>query len=232
MDTKLGEQLPAEKRKHVPVSFSLNSKSNENGKRSDLRRSCWIGSGLNLNTCETGECSNISIGASFFADIHKRVRESPLVLLTSSSLADPSPPKPEALLSVAAAMSIALHAENHASVMAMGVDDGEIVVGQIETLGSLAKPLVVARCTVSDGFSVEETMLNPDSVYEKFASQSEIVGCLVELSLEMVGIGLGLKQLEAHYDYNLSLMNTSPGNFSGPFSSSLRSDFEGNFSIS
>ena len=44
--TKLGEQLPAEKRKRTPVSISLNSKSNENGKRSDLRRSCWIGSGL------------------------------------------------------------------------------------------------------------------------------------------------------------------------------------------
>ena len=46
MVTKLGEQLPAEKRKRTPVSISLNSKSNENGKRSDLRRSCWIGSGL------------------------------------------------------------------------------------------------------------------------------------------------------------------------------------------
>ena len=46
VDTKLGKQLPVEKWKRIPVSFSLNSISNENGKRSDLRRSCWIGSGL------------------------------------------------------------------------------------------------------------------------------------------------------------------------------------------
>ena len=46
MDTKLGEQILVENRKRIPVRFSLNSKSNENGKRSDIRRSCWIGSGL------------------------------------------------------------------------------------------------------------------------------------------------------------------------------------------
>ena len=46
VDTKLGEQILVEKRKRIPVRFSLNSKSNENGKRSDIRRSCWIGSGL------------------------------------------------------------------------------------------------------------------------------------------------------------------------------------------
>ena len=48
MEIDLGEQNPAENRKHIPSSFSLNSKANENGKRSDLRRSCWIGSGLRL----------------------------------------------------------------------------------------------------------------------------------------------------------------------------------------
>ena len=46
VDTKLGEQILAEKRKRIPVRFNLNSKSDENGKRSDIRRSCWIGSGL------------------------------------------------------------------------------------------------------------------------------------------------------------------------------------------
>ena len=46
VDTTLGEQIQAENRKCIPVSFSVNSKSDENGKRSDIRRSCWIGSGL------------------------------------------------------------------------------------------------------------------------------------------------------------------------------------------
>ena len=46
VDTKFGEQILAEKRKRIPVRFNLNSKSDENGKRSDIRRSCWIGSGL------------------------------------------------------------------------------------------------------------------------------------------------------------------------------------------
>ena len=48
VEIDLGEQNPAENRKRIPSSFSLNSKANENGKRSDLRRSCWIGSGLRL----------------------------------------------------------------------------------------------------------------------------------------------------------------------------------------
>ena len=38
VDTKLGEQIPVENRKRIPVRFSLNSKSDENGKRSDIRR--------------------------------------------------------------------------------------------------------------------------------------------------------------------------------------------------
>ena len=42
VDTKLGEQIPAENRKRIPVRFSLISKSDENGKRSDIRRSCRI----------------------------------------------------------------------------------------------------------------------------------------------------------------------------------------------
>ena len=46
VDTNLGEQIPSENRKRFPLSFSLNSKSNKNGKRSDIRRSCLIGSGL------------------------------------------------------------------------------------------------------------------------------------------------------------------------------------------
>ena len=46
MDTNLGEKIPIENRKRFPLSFSSNSKSNENGKGSDVRRSCWIGSGL------------------------------------------------------------------------------------------------------------------------------------------------------------------------------------------
>ena len=128
-------------------------------------------------------------------------------------------------------MSTALHAENHASATTMGVDDGESVVGQSETLGSLAKPLAVARSPVSDGFSAKESLLDPDGVYEKSASQSESAGCLGELSLEKVGIDLGLKQLEAHFVSYLSPMNTSSSNFSSPFSSTP-SDFEGSFSVS
>ena len=46
VDTKLGEQILVEKRKRIPVRCSLNSKSNENGKRSDIRRPCWTRSGL------------------------------------------------------------------------------------------------------------------------------------------------------------------------------------------
>ena len=40
VDTNLGEQIPVENRKRFPLSFSSNSKSNENGKGSDIRRSC------------------------------------------------------------------------------------------------------------------------------------------------------------------------------------------------
>ena len=40
VDTELGEQILVENRKCILVRFSLNSKSDENGKRSDLRRSC------------------------------------------------------------------------------------------------------------------------------------------------------------------------------------------------
>ena len=75
---------------------------------------------------------------------------------------------------------------NQTSATAMGVGDCEIVVGQIETMGSLAKPSVVAKCTIFDGFSVEEsltildkpdedlthsmrTMMNPNGDYEKSA---------------------------------------------------------------
>ncbi|KAL0007798.1 hypothetical protein SO802_009300 [Lithocarpus litseifolius] len=45
VDRKLGEQLQVESRKRIPVRFSF-SKSDKNGKMSDIRRSCWIGSGL------------------------------------------------------------------------------------------------------------------------------------------------------------------------------------------
>ncbi|KAK9988962.1 hypothetical protein SO802_029201 [Lithocarpus litseifolius] len=50
-----------------------------------------------------------------------------------------------------------IQVRNQSSAMATGVDDCEIVVGQIETMGRLAKPLMVAKCTVSDGFSVKES---------------------------------------------------------------------------
>ena len=46
VDTKLGEQILAKNRKRIPVRFSLNSKLDKNGKMNDIRRSCWIGSGL------------------------------------------------------------------------------------------------------------------------------------------------------------------------------------------
>ena len=46
MESDLGEQNQVENRKRIPASFSLNSKASENGKRSDLRRSCWTGCGL------------------------------------------------------------------------------------------------------------------------------------------------------------------------------------------
>ena len=86
--------------------------------------------------------------------------------------------------------------------------------------GHIMPPLVMDRAGISSG------------VYKKSASQSESAGCIGELSLEKVGIGLGLKQLEAHFVSYLSPMNTSPGNFSGPFSSTPRSGFEGSFSVS
>ena len=86
--------------------------------------------------------------------------------------------------------------------------------------GHIVPLLVMDRAGISSG------------VYEKSASQSESAGCLGELSLEKVGIGLGLKQLEAHFVSYLSPTNTSPGNFSSPFSSTPRSDFEGSFSVS
>lgn len=106
---------------------------------------------------------------------------------------------------------------NQASATATGVDDCEIMVCHIETMGRLAKPSMVAKCIDSDGFSVEEPSMildkpnadlthfmrmkkNPDGDYEK------IVGCLE------VGIGLGPKQLVAHDVYNLSPMTTSPVN--------------------
>lgn len=122
----------------------------------------------------------------------------------------------------------------------------EIVVGQIETMGSLAKPSVVAQCSASGGLSVEEpyadfthsmrTMINLDGVHEKSAPQSETNGCLVVSSMEKVGIGLGPKQSEAHLVYNLSPMTTSPGfseagncskTYSGPFSSTFTPDGSG-----
>ncbi|KAK9988168.1 hypothetical protein SO802_028407 [Lithocarpus litseifolius] len=114
-----------------------------------------------------------------------------------------------------------------------------MMVCHIKTMGRLAKPSVVAKCTDLDGFSVEEpstildkpeadlthsmrTTMKANGDYEK------IVGCLEESSLEKVGIGLGPKQSEAHDVYNLSPMTTSPFNteagecsniYSGPFSS-------------
>ncbi|KAF3950701.1 hypothetical protein CMV_023576 [Castanea mollissima] len=117
-------------------------------------------------------------------------------------------------------------------------------------MGSLVKPSVVAKCTVFDGFSVEEsstildkpdadlahsmrTMLNPDGDDEKSTPQFEIVGCLVKSSMEKVGIGLGPKQSEVHCVYNLSPMTTSPSNsevgecfntYSGPFFSTSTPD--------
>ena len=47
----------------------------------------------------------------------------------------------------------------------------EIVVGHIETMGSLAKPLVVAKCIVSNGYGS--------------APHSETVGCFVESLVEV-----------------------------------------------
>ena len=46
----------------------------------------------------------------------------------------------------------------------------------------------------------------------------------------MVGTGLGLNQLEAHFDSYLSPMIPSPGNSSGPSSFTPRGVFEGSFS--
>ena len=183
-------------------------------------------------TCETGECSNTSVGPSVSADIHERVRECPLEIPTNSSLTDPSPLKPEVPLSAAAVLPTALPTENHALVTMLGVDDGELVVGQSKTLGSLAEPLAVARSSAFDGFSAEASLSNPDGVYEKSMSLSESAGCLGASSLEKVGFGLGLELLEAHFFSYLSPMNISPGNFSGPFSSTPMNDLEGSFSVS
>lgn len=45
-ESDLGEQNLAEDRKRIPSTLILNSEAKGNGKRSDLKRSCWIGSGL------------------------------------------------------------------------------------------------------------------------------------------------------------------------------------------
>ena len=55
MDANLGEKIPVENRKRLPLCFNLNSKTNENGKGSDNRRSCWMGSGLIVEVVEKGK---------------------------------------------------------------------------------------------------------------------------------------------------------------------------------
>ena len=118
-----------------------------------------------------------------------------------------------------------------------------IVAGHIKKMGSLAMPSVLVQCSVSDGLSAEEPfadfthsmrqMSNPNGVYVKLAPLPETVGCPVLSSLEKVGIGLGLKQSEAHLDYKLRLMTTSPGfseagncsnTYPGPFFSTFSPD--------
>ena len=42
VETKLGEQNPAE----IRIRFPSNSKANEHGKKCDVSRPCWTGSGL------------------------------------------------------------------------------------------------------------------------------------------------------------------------------------------
>ncbi|KAK7848722.1 sodium/hydrogen exchanger 7 [Quercus suber] len=107
----------------------------------------------------------------------------------------------------------------------------------------IAMPSVVAQCSVSDGLSAEEPfadfthsirpMSNPDGVYVKSDPQPEIGGCPVVSLLGKVGIGLGLKQSEAHLVYKLRPMTTSPGfseagnyfnTYSGPSSSTFSPD--------
>lgn len=127
---------------------------------------------------------------------------------------------------------------NHSLATAKGAVDVETVVGQIES--------AVAQCFVPDHLSAEEsyvdlthsvrTMTNPNGVNEKSDPLYETLGCLVVSTKEMVGIGLGPKQLEAHFSDNLSPMSTSVGfseagnfskSFSGPLSSSFTPDGSG-----
>ena len=73
---------------------------------------------------------------------------------------------------------------------ATGADDCAFMAGQIEMMGSLVMPSVIAQCSVSDGLSAEEPcedfthsmrpMINPVGVYVK------------PRLVELVGIGLGL----------------------------------------
>ncbi|KAK9992895.1 hypothetical protein SO802_022598 [Lithocarpus litseifolius] len=106
------------------------------------------------------------------------------------------------------------------------------MVSTAKPVDRLAKPTAVAGCTISDGFSAEETLWNPEGVHEESASQFEFVGCLVESVLKKVCIGMGPKQPKAHYVFNLSPMATSPGNFSGPSTSTPRNDLVGSFLVS
>ena len=49
-----------------------------------------------------------------------------------------------------------IQVQNQALAMATGVDDCEIMVCHIKTMGWPVKPLMVAKCTNSDGFRVED----------------------------------------------------------------------------
>lgn len=76
-------------------------------------------------------------------------------------------------------------------------DDNVIMVGLTETTGRLTKPIMMAKCSVSDGFCTRDTprildkpeadlthsmrtIRNPKGDYEKPDPHSEMIGCLVK----------------------------------------------------
>ena len=169
VDTKLGEQIPAENRKRIPVRFSLNSKSDENEKRSDIRRSCWIGSGLIVEVDVKGKrrvswdgnkggvknfkwvtWAQIKDVVGLDTNYDQQVGF-PNIELTgpirmevgeSSLLADLSPPMLEAHLSMMAVMSIALH---------------EASLSQNEELGQYGELPRVVNVKADGGFHAEKS---------------------------------------------------------------------------
>lgn len=88
--------------------------------------------------------------------------------------------------------------QNQTSALTTSSDDDNVItIGPTETMGRLAKPIVVAKCSVSNGFCTRDTqrildkleadlthsmrtMRNPKGDYVKPDPHSEMIGCLTK----------------------------------------------------